>query len=314
MADRGLFDKKYHVALLGYPVVATQEPNYTKRQDLGPSFKPSNWDVVCHNSKEYQDHGGYSNCLSFDFFPHSLTPVYLCVFAVGNRRFRICIENHLGSYIKAQSRIAKSAIITNLVSTIRESSTQPGGGFVRYDESIGRWYEVGEKIARDKVGQALRDAARIRRNKRKSVNSSTAAASKCKSVPQVSTDIDSNVQQEQTKALKQHRQDTIGEDRRKMPDFGPIMSPISNNKMAILPISRKCLHVVHETPSMTSRELAYKQLMSDTKRRNEAGGGLLPSNGTGAVASMWVEFNIRSDVTKGIGTADELLEWFEHVI
>jgi hypothetical protein len=46
------------------------------------------------------------------------------------------------------------------VSSIRESSAQEGGGFVRFDASHGLWYEVGDKVARDKVGQALRDSIR----------------------------------------------------------------------------------------------------------------------------------------------------------
>jgi hypothetical protein len=48
------------------------------------------------------------------------------------------------------------------VSSIRESSTQKGGGFVRFDASHCLWYEVGDKVARDKVGQALRDSIRAR--------------------------------------------------------------------------------------------------------------------------------------------------------
>jgi hypothetical protein len=46
------------------------------------------------------------------------------------------------------------------VSSIRESSAQEGGGFVRFDASHCLWYEVGDKVARDKVGQALRDYIR----------------------------------------------------------------------------------------------------------------------------------------------------------
>ncbi|CAJ1926492.1 unnamed protein product [Cylindrotheca closterium] len=83
--------------------------------------------------------------------------------------------------MKAPSRIAKSVVITNLVNSIRDSSTQPHGGFVRFDTSCGLWYEVGEKVARDKVGQALRDAARLQDEKQKSrtVDLSPSLSSHC---------------------------------------------------------------------------------------------------------------------------------------
>jgi hypothetical protein len=66
----------------------------------------------------------------------------------------------LRSHTKAATRSAKSAVISDIVSSIRESSAQEGGGFVRFDASHCLWYEVGDKVARDKVGQALRDSTR----------------------------------------------------------------------------------------------------------------------------------------------------------
>jgi hypothetical protein len=85
----------------------------------------------------------------------------------------------LRSYTKAATRSAKSAVISDIVSTIRESSAQEGGGFVRFDASHCLWYEVGDKAARDKVGQALRDSIRanpkeVREKKRKPCPSSKA--------------------------------------------------------------------------------------------------------------------------------------------
>ena len=169
MVDRGIFGKQYHTPFVGIPaLVPIQSPSsYSHRQILGPSFQPSNWDVICHNAKEYQDHSEYcarptaaSFSLLFIMLIRSVvsTGIPPSPFAtVGNKRFKICIENHLGGYTKAPSRIAKSVIITNIVNSIRDSSTQPCGGFVRFDTSCGLWYEVGDKIARDKVGQALRN-------------------------------------------------------------------------------------------------------------------------------------------------------------
>lgn len=79
--------------------------------------------------------------------------------AVGNRRFKICVENHLHAYIEASCKKSKSLVVTRIVDTIRASSQAEGGGFIRKDRLNKRWYEVKEKIAREKVGQALRDAS-----------------------------------------------------------------------------------------------------------------------------------------------------------
>ena len=40
-------------------------------------------------------------------------------------------------------------VVTVIVDAVRESSTQEYGGFVRKDLVSGRWYEVGDKIARE---------------------------------------------------------------------------------------------------------------------------------------------------------------------
>lgn len=58
--------------------------------------------------------------------------------------------------MKTASRRAKSALISNIVDCIRDSSAQDGGGFVRWDRSLKRWYQVGDRVARDKVGNSLR--------------------------------------------------------------------------------------------------------------------------------------------------------------
>jgi hypothetical protein len=83
----------------------------------------------------------------------------MIIIAVGNRRFKICVENHLHAYIKASCKKSKSLVVTRILDTIRASSQAEGGGFIRKDRLNKRYYEVKEKIAREKVGQALRDAS-----------------------------------------------------------------------------------------------------------------------------------------------------------
>jgi hypothetical protein len=76
------------------------------------------------------------------------------------------------TYVDATSKHAKSMVVTGIVDTVRESSTQRQGGFVRKGLVTGRWYEVGDKIAREKVGHALRDAIKLRAKQSKKQNDS----------------------------------------------------------------------------------------------------------------------------------------------
>ena len=61
--------------------------------------------------------------------------------------------------MKASSKKEKSTVVTTIVETIRSACQETGGGFIRKDPLSQRWYEVTDKIAREKVGQALRDAS-----------------------------------------------------------------------------------------------------------------------------------------------------------
>jgi hypothetical protein len=66
------------------------------------------------------------------------------VLLVGNRRFRICIDNNLDSYMKASTRQEKSSIISSIVKTIHDGSIQNGGGFVAKVRRIYlRYYWIG---------------------------------------------------------------------------------------------------------------------------------------------------------------------------
>jgi hypothetical protein len=68
---------------------------------------------------------------------------------VGNRRFRVCIENNLSSYEKARSKHQRSLVVTIIVDAIQDSNSSCDGvGFVRRDLDQDRWYEVNDKIAR----------------------------------------------------------------------------------------------------------------------------------------------------------------------
>jgi hypothetical protein len=74
----------------------------------------------------------------------------------GNRKFRDIVEMFLPAYADASCKVEKSIVVSNIVDAVRTSS--PNGGFVKQDEVSGHWREVGDRLAREKVGQALRDA------------------------------------------------------------------------------------------------------------------------------------------------------------
>lgn len=63
---------------------------------------------------------------------------------------------HLERYAAATTKQDKSRIVSEIVDTIRKSS--PDGGFVKLDPLTGSWREVGDHLAREKVGQTLRDS------------------------------------------------------------------------------------------------------------------------------------------------------------
>jgi hypothetical protein len=69
----------------------------------------------------------------------------------GNRRFRILASMFIGRYSEADSKRAKSAIVSEIIAVIR----QAGGDFCKYEG--GGWFEVGDHCAREKVSALLRD-------------------------------------------------------------------------------------------------------------------------------------------------------------
>eukprot|EP00934_Nitzschia_sp_Nitz4_P005923 Nitzschia sp. Nitz4//scaffold109_size72162//14578//15747//NITZ4_005836-RA/size72162-snap-gene-0.93-mRNA-1//1//CDS//3329532733//5913//frame0 len=109
---------------------------------LPESFTPGEFDVICQRGK--------------DSFEHC-----------GNKRFRELIDRHLQSYLAAGSRQEKTKIVTNIFDYIRQQAIAPSSGFVKKDLLTRRWYQVNEKEARDKVGQALRDSIKIIRGSAK---------------------------------------------------------------------------------------------------------------------------------------------------
>jgi hypothetical protein len=69
----------------------------------------------------------------------------------GNERFRTLIEEYAPIYLRGSTKYQKSEVIAKIVAEVRTKS--PGGGFVKKDFYSGRWFEIGDEKARDKVGE-----------------------------------------------------------------------------------------------------------------------------------------------------------------
>eukprot|EP00526_Cylindrotheca_closterium_P000296 CAMPEP_0113604928 /NCGR_PEP_ID=MMETSP0017_2-20120614/2053_1 /TAXON_ID=2856 /ORGANISM="Cylindrotheca closterium" /LENGTH=242 /DNA_ID=CAMNT_0000513379 /DNA_START=591 /DNA_END=1316 /DNA_ORIENTATION=- /assembly_acc=CAM_ASM_000147 len=83
--------------------------------------------------------------------------------SAGNRRYRLYITNNTAAYRDTKSRWEKSMIVNSIIESVRNSRGGNYGGFVKKDTRTGRWYQVGNKGAREKVSHALRDAVKVQR-------------------------------------------------------------------------------------------------------------------------------------------------------
>jgi hypothetical protein len=69
----------------------------------------------------------------------------------GNRRYRDLILSHRKEYDLA-SKAKKPSVSRQIVHLIRQN----GGRFLRKDSNVGKYYEIGDDLAREKTSQALR--------------------------------------------------------------------------------------------------------------------------------------------------------------
>ena len=76
--------------------------------------------------------------------------------SVGNRRLAVLTSVFRDKYLAARNKDEKSAIVTDILTTIQQSCPDQRGAFVRY--SNGRWWEVEDIVAREKIGAVMRDS------------------------------------------------------------------------------------------------------------------------------------------------------------
>ena len=81
----------------------------------------------------------------------------MCYKHRGNLRLNGIVQSVLSVYSDPEStKKSKSDLIKSIMQRVRDGS--PEGGFVKHESESGRWFEVGNRIAREKVSQTFRDA------------------------------------------------------------------------------------------------------------------------------------------------------------
>jgi len=106
------------------------ESDSHKQSNLSGSFQPGPNDVVCARGKSFWDHKG-------------------------NQKYRVLIAKSTEKYASTNNKLARTLIVSEIIEAIRTS----GGRFVKKagNGRDGLWTEVKEILAREKVGQSLRD-------------------------------------------------------------------------------------------------------------------------------------------------------------
>ena len=142
MVDRGTFDIN-NLVFVDERIRATAP--VPKNNALPESWTPGPWSVLCGRGKECYNH-------------------------VGNRRFRVLVEINIEKYASAKSKMDKGVIVMSILDAVREGSNQMGG-FVKQDPKSKRWVDVGDEVAREKIGQEFRVKLAQQKKSKKNIDS-----------------------------------------------------------------------------------------------------------------------------------------------
>lgn len=140
MVDRGCLDMNNMNNDVSFvdSRVFSQAGKDQRRRELPADYFPQNNDVICSRGADSYNH-------------------------IGNKKFRSIVDYQLGNYTKASSKLEKSLIVSSIIDEVRHN----GGVFLRRDARTDSYYEVDEKLSREKAGQAIR--AQIRKMKTSSI-------------------------------------------------------------------------------------------------------------------------------------------------
>jgi len=108
--------------------VPTENPVLRQQEFLPHDFAPGKGDVLVGRGKKCHHHSG-------------------------NKKLHQIIKSKLEEYSASTCKHHKSTILSSVSAHVRKN-----GGFVKQDPITGRWYDVGDKLARCKISQVFRDA------------------------------------------------------------------------------------------------------------------------------------------------------------
>lgn len=100
------------------------------RRLLPPDFIPTPYSVICGRGRRIAE-------------------------AVGNRRLRVIATMFIDKYAKATRKEEKSAIVSDILEIVRDACPEKRYAFIKC--CGGKWYEVENLHAREKIGTVLRD-------------------------------------------------------------------------------------------------------------------------------------------------------------
>lgn len=88
----------------------------------------------------------------------------------GNKRYRRLVEDRKVDYVNSK-RLDKPLVALEIIKGWR--SQKPSGRFLKIDDETGLWHDVGDKKAREKTSQALREKAPLLRKQQEEIKRET---------------------------------------------------------------------------------------------------------------------------------------------
>jgi hypothetical protein len=130
MADSTSFlaNSRFQIAM---PSAISSLSSAVEEGPLDGDFEPGEYDVVCGRGK-----GAYNRS--------------------GNMHMRVIVQGHIEEYLSARTKLDKSLALNNIIEEIR-AQNDGNAKFVKQQKG-GAWFEIGDELAREKVGHAIREA------------------------------------------------------------------------------------------------------------------------------------------------------------